>query len=44
MIYAADVEWGFRMFIPLLVLILGTLALKGIKKDENLVRSYDRLR
>jgi len=42
--YAADVEWGFRMFIPLLVLILGTLALKGIKKDENLVRSYDRLR
>jgi prepilin signal peptidase PulO-like enzyme (type II secretory pathway) len=42
--YGANVEWGFRMFIPLLILILGTLAFKGIKKDENLVRSYDRLR
>jgi len=35
---------GFTMFIPLLILVFGILAYRGIKKDENLVRSYDRLR
>ena len=34
----------FEMFIPLINLILILLAYKGIKKDDNLVRSYDRLR
>jgi len=42
--YQVKIEPGFKMFIPLLSLIFGILALKGIKKDENLVRSYDRLR
>jgi len=35
---------GFNMFVPLLVLIFGILAYSGIRKDENLVASYDRLR
>jgi hypothetical protein len=34
----------FRMFIPVITVILTILAYRGIKKDENLVRSYDRLR
>ncbi|HBE39965.1 MAG TPA: hypothetical protein DDW27_01930, partial [Bacteroidales bacterium] len=34
----------FRMFIPVINLVLLLLAYRGIKKDENLVRSYDRLR
>ena len=34
----------FRMFIPALNVLLALLALRGIRKDENLVKSYDRLR
>jgi len=33
-----------RMFLPLIILLFSLLAYRGIKKDENLVRSYDRLR
>lgn len=35
---------GLRMFIPVVNFFLLILAYRGIKKDENLVRSYDRLR
>lgn len=42
--YQVEIKLGFKMFIPLLILISGVFALKGIKKDENLVKSYDRLR
>lgn len=35
---------GFRCIIPLLTIILTLLAISGIKKDEKLIRSYDRLR
>ena len=35
---------GFKMVIPLLQLILSVLAYRGIRKDDNLVKSYDRLR
>jgi len=42
--YNADIIEGVRMFIPLLILLFGILAYMGIKKDENLVKSYDRLR
>ena len=35
---------GIMMVVPVLVLIFSFLAWRGIKKDENLVRSYDRLR
>jgi ABC-type transport system involved in cytochrome c biogenesis permease subunit len=34
----------YRMFIPILILIFGILAYLGIKRDEKLVKSYDRLR
>ncbi len=34
----------FEMFIPLINIILIILAWRGIKNDEDLVRSYDRLR
>jgi hypothetical protein len=35
---------GFKMIIPVLMLILSVLAYRGIRKDERLVKSYDRLR
>jgi len=34
----------FRMFIPALNVVLALLALRRIRKDEKLVKSYDRLR
>jgi glucan phosphoethanolaminetransferase (alkaline phosphatase superfamily) len=34
----------FKMFIPVLILVFGILAYRGIKKDEDLVSSYYRLR
>ncbi len=35
---------GFRTFLPLILLLFSILAWLRIRKDENLVRSYDRLR
>jgi len=35
---------GFKMIIPVLMLILAFLAYRGIRKDDQLVKSYDRLR
>ncbi|MBW6500682.1 MAG: DUF4293 domain-containing protein [Bacteroidales bacterium] len=35
---------GYKMFLPLLILILALLGYRGVKKDEELVRSYERLR
>lgn len=32
------------LIFPLLIILFSYLALRGIKKDEGLVRSYDRLR
>jgi hypothetical protein len=37
-------KFAFRAFLPFIILILLLLALRGIKKDEELVKSYDRLR
>lgn len=34
----------FRMFIPVINLILAIMAYFAVRKDENMVRSYDRLR
>jgi len=42
--FQAELVPVYRMFIPLLILILGILAYLGIRKDENLVKSIDRLR
>jgi hypothetical protein len=35
---------GTKIFLPLAILAFGILAYRGIRKDENLVKSYDRLR
>ena|ERR1035437_3540933 len=35
---------GIKMVLPLILLILSILALRGIRKDDQLVKSYDRLR
>jgi hypothetical protein len=35
---------GLKMILPVLILIISILAYTGIKKDEQLVKSYDRLR
>jgi hypothetical protein len=37
-------EKGIGMFIPIIVIVLLALANKAIKKDEDLVKSVDRLR
>lgn len=42
--YTATLVPGFKMFIPVLQLIFSILAFRGIKKDDQLVKAYDRLR
>ena len=37
-------EKGIGMFLPIVTIVLLVLANKGIKKDEDLVKSVDRLR
>ena len=40
----ASSEKGIGMFIPFFVILLSVIANKAIKKDEDLVKSVDRLR
>jgi 4-amino-4-deoxy-L-arabinose transferase-like glycosyltransferase len=42
--FGANITPGYKMLLPLVVLILSVLAYLGIKKDDRLVKSYDRLR
>jgi hypothetical protein len=42
--YSVQVLPGFKMAVPVLQLIFSFLAYRGIKKDDDLVKSYDRLR
>lgn len=42
--YNAVISPDLKMAVPVLQLIFSILAFRGIKKDENLVKSYDRLR
>ena len=42
--YDASFGSWYKLLVPAIQLILSFLALKGIKKDEDLVKSYDRLR
>lgn len=42
--YQATLVPSTTMFIPLLILIFSILAYRAIKKDEDLIKSYDRLR
>jgi hypothetical protein len=42
--YGGSLVIGLRMFYPVVMLILSILAFRGIRKDDLLVKSYDRLR
>ncbi|MDY0098067.1 MAG: DUF4293 domain-containing protein [Bacteroidales bacterium] len=42
--YGALLQPGINMVFPLLILFFAGMAYRSIKKDEDLVRSYDRLR
>ena len=39
-----QVEDGFGIYLPIVAIIFGFLAVRNINKDEKLVRSADRLR
>lgn len=43
-IYSSSFSFGFALVLPLLSIILGFMAIAGIKKDEKLIRSLDRIR
>ena len=40
----ADITWKYPVIFPVIALIFNYLAMRGIAKDENLVKSLDRLR
>ncbi len=42
--YNAELTPGINLVFPFLSLIFAFMALRGIKKDDDLIRSYDRLR
>jgi hypothetical protein len=42
--YSITIIPGFKMAIPVLILVFSILAYRGIVKDDRLVKSYDRLR
>jgi hypothetical protein len=42
--YPSNFKPGIAAIIPLIQIILAMLAHRGIKKDDELVKSYDRLR
>jgi hypothetical protein len=42
--FEAGIIPGFKMILPVIMLIFSVLAYKGIRKDDQLVKSYERLR
>jgi len=42
--FEASIIPGFKMILPVLILIISILAYRGIRNDDRLVKSYDRLR
>jgi hypothetical protein len=42
--YSTHIVAGLKMFVPVFILVFNILAYRGIRKDDNLVKSYDRLR
>ena len=42
--YNAEFVPGIKIFFPIIILVSAVLAYRGIWKDENLIKSYDRLR
>lgn len=42
--FDADIIWTIKMVLPVFMVIFLFLAYRGIRKDDELVKSYDRLR
>jgi glucan phosphoethanolaminetransferase (alkaline phosphatase superfamily) len=42
--FGANIIPGIKMIFPVFILILSILSYRGVKKDDQLVKSYDRLR
>jgi Domain of unknown function (DUF4293) len=42
--FQARIIPGFKMFLPVIMLVLTVLAYRGIRKDDRLIKSYNRLR
>jgi uncharacterized membrane protein len=42
--FEARIIPGFKMILPIIILIVSIFAYRGIKKDDKLVKSNDRLR
>lgn len=42
--FRTELQPGIKLVFPVLMLIFSALAYRGINKDEELVKSYDRLR
>lgn len=42
--YTADIVFNIKVLLPVLIVLCLILAQRGIKNDEDLVKSYDRLR
>lgn len=42
--FGCEIVPGFKMAIPFIMIIFAFLAYRGVKKDDLLVKSYDRLR
>ena len=42
--YGTEIIPGLKMVVPVLILIFAILAYRGIRKDDRLIKSYDRLR
>jgi phosphoglycerol transferase MdoB-like AlkP superfamily enzyme len=42
--YNAPIQFSINLIFPVMVLVFSILAYRGIKKDDELVKSYDRLR
>jgi hypothetical protein len=42
--YSAEMVLGIKLILMPVMLLCAVLAYRGIKKDDNLVKSYDRLR
>jgi hypothetical protein len=42
--YSSQIIPGLKLIIPVILLALNILAYRGIRKDDKLIKSYDRLR
>ena len=42
--YSASIVIGIKMVIPVLIFVFCILSYTGIRKDDRLIKSYDRLR